>query len=52
MFKLIGNFIEEIKWKKEQGVKFRPIWQIILLLPIGIIYWPAKAYTDWVEKTF
>lgn len=52
MLNFIGNFIQEIKWRKEQGVKFRPIWQMILMLPFMLVYWPAKAYIDWVERTF
>lgn len=39
-----------VKWYKERRLNgMRPWWQIILLLPIGIVYWPAKAFTDWVE---
>jgi len=30
--------------------QLRPIWQIILLFPVALIYWPAKAFVDFVEE--
>ena len=45
MIKILG----EIKRCKEQGLKLRPIWQIIILIPLYLIYLPANAFVEWMD---
>lgn len=28
----------------------RPIWQIILLIPAFLLYWPARKYVDFMDR--
>jgi hypothetical protein len=43
------SFIKEYKRRKARGDTIRPIWQIIILLPLYILYIPAKAFVSWMD---
>ena len=30
----------------------RPVWMIVLLVPLVLIYWPANKYVEWIDATF
>jgi len=44
------KFIQEYRRRKAQGDTIRPIWQIIILIPLYLIYLPARAFVDWMDR--
>lgn len=30
----------------------RPLWKILLLLPLFVIYWPSKVFVDFCDRNF
>lgn len=30
----------------------RPYWQILLILPVWLLYVPASIYTEWCDRRF
>lgn len=30
----------------------RPLWQIVVLIPLWLIYKAASAYVKWMDQTF
>lgn len=44
------KFIDEIKRRRAQGAKMRPLWQIALLLPVYPIYAGMRWIVEKVEK--
>jgi hypothetical protein len=43
------KFYKEIKSRKANGEKMRPIWQMIVLLPMYLLYLPARCYVDFMD---
>jgi hypothetical protein len=44
---------EAIKCYKERrarGDKMRPIWRVILILPLALLYWPMEAFVHWMDR--
>lgn len=35
-----------------KGRRLRPIWQILVMLPLWLLYLPAKGYSDWMDRTW
>jgi len=46
----MSKFINDYKRAKAQGSKLRPLWQIMLLVPLYILYLPAKALVNWMDN--
>jgi hypothetical protein len=43
------KFYNEYKRRKARGDRVRPIWQILLYIPIALLYLPAKAFVDFCD---
>jgi hypothetical protein len=28
----------------------RPLWQMLLMLPLFLIYWPASKFVEWMDS--
>jgi hypothetical protein len=44
------KFIRDIKAAKARGATMRPIWQILLLLPVYPVYLGARAFVDFMDN--
>lgn len=36
-------------WSERHRSHVRPLWQMIAVLPLFLVYWPARAYVDWMD---
>lgn len=48
----MSNFKKDMKYIYDNwnSPTRRPIWEILLLLPLYLLYLPCKVYVEWFEK--
>lgn len=37
-------------WSERHGSHVRPLWQMLVLLPLYPIYVSARAFVDWMDR--
>ena len=42
--------IRDIKRARRRGATLRPLWQIVGLVPLWLVYLPARKFVDWMDS--
>jgi hypothetical protein len=50
MFKIITDFVKDVRRRRARGDKMRPLWQIALAIPVAMLYYPARKFVDFVDN--
>jgi hypothetical protein len=45
------TWYKDYKRRRARGDTLRPLWQIPLMVPLALLYFPARWYVDWMDNS-